>query len=149
MNVFDVSNYVLEYCKKNNIKDCTNKKLQKLLYYIQAWNLVFNDRRMFNSDIKAWLHGPVIETVYYEYKRFGFNPITSKICNTNVIEKNDIELINSVLNKYGNFDADYLEMRTHIERPWVEARKTDKDIITDEGMKTYYSEILKTYDSRK
>ena len=36
----------------------TNKKLQKLVYYSQAWSLVLNNEKLFNEKIEAWVHGP-------------------------------------------------------------------------------------------
>src|SRR3989344_5357496 len=60
-------------------KPVTNKKLQKLLYYAQAWNLTLNKGKLFQQNIEAWVHGPAVRDVYLEYKSFGFEPITAKV----------------------------------------------------------------------
>ena len=38
----------------------SNHKLQKLLYYAQAWYLAFEDTPLFDEDFEAWVHGPTI-----------------------------------------------------------------------------------------
>ena len=72
----------------------TNKKLQKLLYYAQAWSLVVRDQKLFKDKIEAWVHGPAVRDVYLEYKRFGFNPIDRKI------PEKDIESVPSDVKKF-------------------------------------------------
>lgn len=46
-------------------KKVSNKKLQKLLYYAQAWYLVYNKKPLFNDDIEAWIHGPAVQSSCY------------------------------------------------------------------------------------
>ena len=52
-----------------------NLKLQKLVYYAQAWHLALRDVPLFEEDFEAWVHGPVIPALYQEYKKFGWRPI--------------------------------------------------------------------------
>ena len=135
----DISNYVLSYCKDNGVNDCSNKKLQKLLYYIQAWSLAFNNTPVFDDQIEAWLHGPVIPQVYHKYKEYGF--LSIDFLEDVYVEFLDKKLIDDILSKYAIYDADFLEMRTHIESPWREARQGDK-IITHDMMRRYYKGVL-------
>jgi uncharacterized phage-associated protein len=44
--------------------DITNLKLQKLLYYCQAWSLVFTGQALFAERIEAWVHGPVVPSIF-------------------------------------------------------------------------------------
>ena len=46
----------------------TPLKLQKLLYAVQGWNLVFNGKVMYGERIEAWAHGPVVAQIYNEFK---------------------------------------------------------------------------------
>ncbi|MEN9852272.1 MAG: hypothetical protein RI996_215 [Candidatus Parcubacteria bacterium] len=130
----------------------TNKKLQKLVYYAQAWSLALNNRKMFDEKIEAWVHGPAIREVYSEYKKHGFSSFTKRV-NISLIEtisdKNKL-VLDSVWAVYGKFDGDYLEMLTHSEMPWQKAREglsstdnSDNEISTI-IMKTYYSDKLRT-----
>jgi len=43
-------------------------KLQKLVYYSQAWSLVWDDEPVFDDAIKAWANGPVIPSLYNIHK---------------------------------------------------------------------------------
>ncbi len=101
----------------------TNKKLQKLLYYAQAWNLVFNDKKLYTEDIEAWIHGPVIPVVYHKYKAFGRMPIQEDVSlDETVFTHNELDVLEQVWKVYGKFDGDYLEMLSHSEDPWIMAR---------------------------
>lgn len=105
-------------------KPITNKKLQKLIYYAQAWHLVFNEGKpLFNEDIEAWVHGPVVRSVYQLFKKFGFNPIISKVDKNPIEDIQEKELLDQVWKIYGTMDAEYLEMLTHREDPWQKARQ--------------------------
>jgi hypothetical protein len=52
--VFDVAAYILE--KKGEMSAW---RLQKLVYYSQAWSLVWDERPLFDEPIQAWANGPV------------------------------------------------------------------------------------------
>lgn len=148
--VFDVAKYILHYCNENKIKDCSNKKLQKLLYYTQAWSLAFRNKPLFDSKIEAWLHGPVVSDIYHQYKEYKFSPITTDThVDNSIFSEDDKRLMDAVLKYYAKYDADYLEMRTHIEEPWVMARNTKSEIITHKSMKDYYKSIIKKYASKQ
>ena len=138
----------------------TNKKLQKLLFYTQAWHLVYFDgNQFFKETPEAWVHGAVYPSVYHQYKKFKAKPITFD----NGIERDQLqaffdsfkfsneqkEFIESVLITYGKKEAFELELLNHREKPWLEAREglEDYDISTKPisiaTMKTYYSDLLK------
>ena len=132
-------------------KPVTNKKLQKLLYYSQAWSLVLRDKKLFDEKIEAWVHGPAVREVYLEYKNFGFDPISKNIKGED-IEKIPSEvksLLDQIWSIYGKYDAAYLEHLTHSEEPWQKAREGleshigSANEISLESMKTYYSSKLK------
>jgi uncharacterized phage-associated protein len=113
----------------------SNKKLQKLLYYIQAWHFVYFDgENIFEEDIlpEAWVHGPVFPSIYSEYKRFGFSPITVNeedfkpyiaLIESSGLTPDQVELLEAVLKQYGNRTAFELEYLSHSERPWLNARE--------------------------
>lgn len=150
VNSMNVAKYILKFCKDNNIKDCSNKKLQKLLYYIQAWSLAFREKKLFSDNIEAWLHGPVVKSIYHEFKEFGFSPISINLdnFNENIFNKDEKTLMDSVLRNYAEYDAEYLEMRTHIESPWKEARKNTVETIGDDSMKKYYQDVIRKNETK-
>lgn len=53
----------------------TNLKLQKLLYYAQGVFSALTGEFLFEEDFVAWEHGPVIESIYHEFKGYGRDPI--------------------------------------------------------------------------
>ncbi len=130
-------------------KEITNKKLQKLLYYAQAWNLVFDGKPLFNDKIEAWIHGPAIAVVYDEYKKYGRDPISERVAESDIKDLEKIQILNDVWNVYGKFDAGYLEILTHNELPWQKAREnldtneSSNANISQDIMKQYYSDLLK------
>jgi uncharacterized phage-associated protein len=131
-------------------KSVTNKKLQKLLYYAQAWSLVMRDKKLFNEGIEAWVHGPAVRDIYFEYKDFGFNPIKKKINEKSItsISAEVKEFLDEVWSVYGKYDAAYLELLTHSEKPWQDAREGlepfmgSSNEITPASMKAFYSAKL-------
>ncbi len=146
--VLQVANYFI-YKNNNNPKsDFTNKKLQKLLYYSQAWNLVINNEKLFDDKIEAWIHGPSVPNVYSEFKGFGFNEIKQEIAEPNFsdITTQEKKVLDAVWDVYGKYPADYLEALTHSEEPWQKARtglmpydSSSAEISTDD-MKRYYEQ---------
>lgn len=137
----------------------TNKKLQKLLYYVQGWHLAYFDNQLFNETPEAWVHGPVYPSVYNKFKKFKFNPISTKNDSLSLnsltsdilafgFSKDQHEFFNNVINHYGGKSAFELEMRSHNELPWFEARKGLSDIdvsqrpINIDTMKSYFKSRL-------
>ena len=138
----------------------TNKKLQKLLYYIEAWSLVYCGS-IIEDEFEAWVHGPVVVDVYKTYKSFGYSPIVNNynegvsassllkhLFGHSTLNQEHKDLIFAVLKKYGSLSSFELESLSHSERPWQEARKgltpfdPSSKIIDKQIMKEYYSSIL-------
>ena len=53
-------------------------KLQKLLYYSQAWWLAGMDSDLFSDDIEAWPWGPVVRDIYVNSSHLGANPLLGR-----------------------------------------------------------------------
>ena len=105
---------------KNSGQPITNLKLQKLLYYSQAWHLALDRQPLFEDRIEAWVHGPVVPTVFREYREFRWSPLTA---DENYQISTDVSKHTvKVLKAYGPLDASQLERLTHSEDPWKEAR---------------------------
>lgn len=51
-------------------------KLQKLLYFAHGWHLAIVDAPLLDEHVEAWQFGPVVPSVYHEFKNFGNIPIT-------------------------------------------------------------------------
>lgn len=91
--VFDVAKYVLEHTGK-----ITTMKLQKLVYYCQAWSLVWDEVPLFEEDFQAWANGPVCPELFERHKgRFEVDvSLFSNIPDYN-FSQDAIETMDSVL----------------------------------------------------
>ncbi len=125
----------------------TNLKLQKLLYYVQGWNLAVRGEPAFGERLEAWIHGPVQPGVYGEYKYCRWNPIVDEVADPK-LDSELKEMVDEVLAAYGGESAYQLELRTHGEAPWREARKGLADDeestarISHDSMKEYFKSLL-------
>jgi uncharacterized phage-associated protein len=153
-----IAKFIVNYFELDG-NPITNLKLQKLLYYIQVWYMVYFDKKfLFDEKPQAWVHGPVYPNVYNEYKAFRGDIIKCNDPNLNVLvesEKKAIfstslenEFIDEILKEYGHKNGFTLEMMTHNEDPWQVARsgfapleKCDKVINLDFAC-TYYHKLL-------
>ncbi|MDV2504116.1 MAG: DUF4065 domain-containing protein [bacterium] len=121
----------------------TNLKLQKLVYYAQAWHLALFDEPLFDDPIEAWVHGPVVPSIYSKFRNFGWNPIGLDTDEVDLPEDLQ-EHIDEVIEVYGGFSGWDLERLTHSEEPWRKARgdlppdEPSSDEISHEDMKEYY-----------
>lgn len=132
-------------------KNVTNKKLQKLLYYAQAWHLVFKGKPLFKDKIEAWVHGPTVGIIYDQFKLFSFNNIEKDINPDDLkkIPKSVLDILDEVWRVYGKYDGDYLELLTHNETPWQEARgnletfEPSGNEVLLKTIKSFYTKRLK------
>lgn len=119
-NVFDVAQYILQ-----NQGAMTTMKLQKLVYYSQAWSLVWDSKALFNDRIEAWASGPVVPNLYDAHKgKFEIESLDKG--QPDKLEGYEKDTINAVLGFYGEKSAQWLSDLSHMEKPWKEARKGKK-----------------------
>ena len=96
-------------------------KLQKLVYYSQAWSLVWDDKPLFYERIEAWANGPVVRNLYAAHRR---EFIVSRIAggSSRKLDKEQRETVDAVLDFYGDKTSQWLSDLTHMEDPWRQAR---------------------------
>ena len=130
----------------------SNLKLQKLVYYAQAWHLANFNESLFDEDFRAWVHGPVIHSLWKKYKKFGFSPIIEKPDCLD-LEEPAKKLLQEVADVYLPYDAYALELMSHKEDPWLNARaglapyESSRTIISKESMKNFFKQRISTSDS--
>ena len=119
VSVFDVAIYILQ---KQGIMSAM--KLQKLVYYSQAWSLVWDDEPIFKEKIEAWANGPVVRELYDKHKGlFEVDTTVFQSFQTGELDQRQKETVDAVLKFYGNKSAQWLSDQTHSEAPWQNARK--------------------------
>lgn len=146
ITAIDIAQYVIKtFHERGDL--ITNLKLQKLLYYVEGWYLGLNNQRIFEEDFEAWVHGPVLPSVYQKYKKYKWNPISEDINPTNEIYESMQKHVDKILDVYGMDTAWELERRTHLEDPWKFARgnipsdEESETIITKASMQSFFSKL--------
>jgi uncharacterized phage-associated protein len=143
--VFDVAEYILQ--KEGAMP---GMKLQKLVYYAQAWSLVWDERAIFKSRIQAWANGPVVPELYKFHRReFEVRPGHFEQGNPKKLTQDERETVDAVLRFYGDKSSQWLSDLTHREAPWRDARieaglapgERGDALITKASLAEYYGGI--------
>jgi len=75
-NPLAIANYFIELAK-NDANLVSPMKLQKLVYFALGWCLALADKPLINEKVEAWQYGPVVGSLYREFKKYGNEGITS------------------------------------------------------------------------
>jgi len=140
--VIDVADYIL-----HRSGSMSAMKLQKLVYYCQAWSLVWTEFPLFSEEIEAWANGPVVRSLYEKHR--GYFRVGKGFFGGDIdrISEDQRDVIKRVLEFYGDKDPQWLSNLTHMESPWKEARQgldpgeRGCNIITKEAILEYYSSL--------
>ncbi len=141
IRVFDVAAYILV-----RMGTMTTMKLQKLVYYSQAWSLVWDEKRLFEEKIEAWANGPVVRDLF-DYHRGMYEISEIPIGNPRLLDQEQQDTVDAVLEYYGDRPAQWLIDLSHMEDPWIQARKglppleRGNRIIPLDVMAHYYSSL--------
>lgn len=138
-------------------KNITPLKMQKLVYFAHGWHLAITGRPLLTEPIQAWKFGPVIPTLYQEFKEYGADPIpfpaTAYVAGQGQVvvrlehegtpEEVQVarQIIERVWREYGKYTAAQLTTFTHSEdSPW--ARTPDKEepgtVISNDEIRDYF-----------
>lgn len=148
---FDYARYTADDvadCLLNAMDAMSAMKLQKLVYYCQAWSLVWDERPLFDAPIEAWENGPVIPDLFRKHRdQFIVFPHTFK-GHPDRLDADARETIEAIIRYYGSHTAQWLSDLTHAEDPWKQAcaRRNPEDnrkaIIDLASLHLYYSGLL-------
>jgi uncharacterized phage-associated protein len=140
-SVHDVAAYIL--AKTGEIPAM---KLHKLVYYCQAWALVWNDKPLFKDRIEAWANGPAIPELY-KYHRGEYSVRNWPRGDSSKLGPTEKDTIKRVLDFYSKKPSQWLVNLTHQESPWKEARgkltpgERGSAEITRVAIHEYYSNL--------
>jgi uncharacterized phage-associated protein len=124
----------------------THLKLQKLVYYAQAWALALLGNPLFDEDFRAWAHGPVALTVWHRFKNYGWEAVPADN-EPPEFEPEVEDLLRDVMKAYGEHSAKALEDLTHEEEPWLAARGNlppeakSNAVISKDVMRDFYRRL--------
>lgn len=119
MKATDVANYLV-YLLSDVCEDLSNMKLNKLVYYAQGYHCRRFATPFFDDAIEAWEHGPVVPSVYAQYKQKGNAPISEwDQARVDAMPDEDADLLVDVARVYGRYTAAALRNMTHqLGGPW-------------------------------
>ncbi|MDR1451207.1 MAG: DUF4065 domain-containing protein [Helicobacteraceae bacterium] len=149
VTALDVAKFFFAACDEDSGDLISNMKMQKLVYYAQGVHLAMTGERLFDEDIMAWLHGPVVRSLYNELKKFGSGAVELDLkgFDFKIFTPKQREILEDVYNVFGQFSAWALSGKTHNEPPYQIAAKNgvsagDNSVISDESMRDYFKTQL-------
>ena len=154
-DALDIARYVINYCNQKGYL-ISNLRVQKLLYFIQAYYVTEYNKPCFYNTIEAYDFGPVINDVYNEYKCHGNSHIPyiktyiqydrNNIWNSsrlefdaNIIFVHDQRILEFLIDSFSSYESsDLLNIIQH-QTPWIQAFYQSSDhIITNKMLSTYF-----------
>lgn len=146
-SALDIAAYLLRLqCGEDGSATCDTMKLQKLTYYSQGWFLAWKGEPLFEDRIEAWANGPVVRTLYERHRRrysLGLSAVSS-IGDPDKLSPEESRLVQAVSRSYGKLSGTQLSQMTHMETPWMNARKRAK---VDDGERS--EELIEIDDIRE
>ena len=111
-----IASSIANYFISNKNLDVDNLKLNKLVYISYGFALACfkEELELFKEPIQAWRLGPVIPSIYHEFKRYGYNSIKNLSYFYDPMQEKKIffsideddtktkEVLEAVKNNYGN-----------------------------------------------
>ena len=157
-----IANYFIELAK-NDDNLVSPMKLQKLVYFAHGWCLALANKPLINEKVEAWQYGPVVGSLYREFKKYGNEGITSpavefkhlegfKFANVipTVEDEDTKKLLNKIWEIYGGYTGWQLSNATHLEgTPWSEIWGKDgvpsNTDIPDEKIKDFFKKQMEEH----
>lgn len=122
----------------------TTMKLQKLVFYSQAWHLAFTGSPLFPETIQAWARGPVVPELHRQHRR-RYQVADWPTGQPSRLDPVETRTVGWVVDKYGGFSAEALSRMTHQEVPWIVARagaaegEHSSEPISHDQMRAFYA----------
>lgn len=134
----DIANFFIDLANSDEEGYITNMKVNKLVYFAQGWSLVRYGRKLFDENIEAWTHGPVIPSVYHAFKAYGKHNITAVHgkYDVDMFTADDLDLLADVALAYAKYDASELRRMTHEpQSPWNQVyAERQNNVISDDSI---------------
>lgn len=133
-----VANYFIEQAL-DTPDGVSPMKVQKLVYYAHGWHLGINGQPLIDEQVECWPHGPVVDSLFHEFKEYGRERITRFATRWVTTEGEDFleglrqitpsisdypavdyrSYLASIWEAYGGYSATKLSNMTHEEGgPW-------------------------------
>ncbi|WP_309627296.1 type II toxin-antitoxin system antitoxin SocA domain-containing protein [Brevundimonas sp.] len=135
----------------------TPLKLQKMLFFVHADYLCRFGQPLINEEFEAWNYGPVVPSVYSQFKEFSRQPITKRAVTFNPITRSSSvqvaeldpalkDQVRAIFDMYIDVDAGLLSGISHRPGgPWsrafeqFEAHRNINRVISNELIRTTHN----------
>ena len=156
-----VANFILDFCEENN-RSITHLSLQKISFFCHAWYLVNFDKPLIKHEFEAWKHGPVLQYLYREFRKYDKDPIDGRATGINTLTGRrekvgynfslmESDFLYKCVDFYSRLNASQLVELSHASNgPWDNVWNHSKSInpgmlIKNEEIKRYYSELESSF----
>ena len=146
-DLMNVASYIYNrYESENGIK-IDEMKLHKLMYFSQRESLMYNKERLFDATFYGWKYGPVLTEVRSEFRMSKpFSDVQGSV------SAKTMELLKSVLNRYGSLSSWKLSSLSHEEFSWKKSRvglEADEDGSVELSLEAMKVDATKELVARK
>ena len=158
-NPLAVANYFI-YKSIDEGVSITPMKVLKLVYIAHGWHLGIRKEPLITEQTEAWKYGPVVESVYVAFKKYGRNDIDAmqffskkdkSEFNELLANFNDRALLDKVWEVYRNYTGTELSALTHMpDTPWFTTWNKEGGslksgaIIPNAAIRSYYEKKAQT-----
>lgn len=152
-----VANSFLLKGREDNICDIDPLKIQKLVYNLHGWHLATTGRPAIGERFEAWPMGPVLPSLYHQFKTHRWNqittfakdvdPITGEVKSLYVPASDEqfTKIISLVWERYKKLSGLELSALTHADgTPWSLAREAGQQYISDDVIKDHFVKLGQT-----
>lgn len=116
----------------------TSLQLQKVMYYVQGNYMKAFSEKAFEEDILCWDYGPVVESVWRFFNRYGRYPIKHKFETSVELTEHEKNLIETILKEKLTMNVWDLVDETRRELPWKRANECGNDKISIQDMERFF-----------
>lgn len=143
-----VADYFLVLVDRENGDSITQLKLQKLMYFAQGMHLKLYNKPLFQEEIEAWEHGPVVKEIRKLYGSHGSSAIFApEEIDFEEYSNDQKHLIYGVYHSWGQKSAGDLVRETH-EHPTWKNHVTFSEVIPKEEIVNFFKSHIHINDSR-
>lgn len=142
LKAIDVANFFISVMSDEEEKP-TNKKVNKLVYFAQGHSFLRLGHPLFDDEIQAWDHGPVVPSIYHAFKVCGSEPISEPAGEIPKLSPEEANLLLDVAREYGKYTGTALERETHKKgTPWSKFYvENQKNIVIEKrAIEEYFSD---------
>jgi uncharacterized phage-associated protein len=124
---------------RRRLPDVGQVKLHKLLYYCQAWHLIWAGQPLFSEAIEAWANGPMVASLWHTEHEDRAEPARQPLTDSH------IAVVDYVVGRYGRHSGRALVRLSHTEDPWRDVSESEETLsgpngeITNAALHAYFS----------